>query len=105
MLSQVALAEVTVLMVHWLLLNLVEVMWVELESTHLLSMRQRMPVIHEIVIIVLRMRSIVQIFASGHWQSILNHTCLRGVMELVLITSMLLPEVSAFGKLLVLSLV
>ena len=64
MLSQVALAEVTVLMVHWLLFNFVEVVWVELESAHLLSVRQGMSVIHKVVIAVLRVRSIVQIFAS-----------------------------------------
>ena len=60
----VSFTPIATLVVHRLLLNLMEVLRVKLESSHLLSMRQVMTLILEKVIIMFFVRCIVQHF--GH---------------------------------------
>ena len=53
MIRNILLAEVLVFVVHWLLTNLVEVVWVKFQSAHLLTFRQMMSMIHKVLILML----------------------------------------------------
>ena len=100
---QSMLAKVFVLMMDRLLLNLVEMVRLKLKRSYLLSFRQAMAVVGEVIIIVMRVRCKVQILCR---QRIFNHLLLViSVAEHVVLTRVLLPILGILSKLLVLSLV
>ena len=84
------LREILMLVVHWLLLNLVEMMGVKFESAELLTSRQTMSVIEEVVILVLCVRSEVLRFL------------LLTVLKHVIFTTVAVPVFGIISKLLVL---
>jgi len=106
MIRNILFAEVLVFVVHWLLTNLVEVVWVKFQSAHLLTFRQMMSMIHKVLILMLWVRSeVIRLFLS-YWHSILHHLPLSLIVKHVIFTLVLLPEISiSFGKLLELSFV
>lgn len=96
----IVVAKVAVLVVHGLILNLEEVVWVELKSSHLLFMSQVVPVVSVVAIARLGVRTIAKVHSDvlGEHCAILGlvcqHVLLTGVASPVLL---LLRELLEFS--------
>ena len=84
---------------HRLWLDFVEVMWVQLESPHLLALGQRVPVVEIIVILVtLRVWSVAHVLRRTVCQWVVRYL----VLQLVVLAGIAAPVLGLLGELLVL---